>query len=240
MGYMQSAKYGSGGEDTVLVDDESGSMDTTMNSGNDTRLDGAKEANVTLIGAKGDRYPGDRVGVVSYSGSAETICPLTPVGDGKRKLLKGIDGLTSGGTTNITAGLEQAAELLGEDGSPAPGGPGFLDTLSRIVFGSEAEEEHMREAPNRSNRGRVRRIILLTDGAHKTGPSPVKTAERLKNSDIVIDCIGIGGSPKDVEEGELKKIASRGQDGRPRYWFIADKGKLVEKYEELSEHIRAT
>ena len=83
-----------------------------------------------------------------------------------------------------------------------------------------------------------RRIIMLTDGEHNQGGSPVEIASRLKNAGVVIDCIGIGGSPEDVDEELLKQIASRNPDGSVRYCFIGDQSQLLRKYQTLAHHIR--
>jgi hypothetical protein len=55
---------------------------------------------------------------------------------------------------------------------------------------------------------------------------------------VIIDCIGIGGSPKDVDEKLLKEIASRNHDGSIRYCFIGDQQQLLRKYENLAHHIK--
>ena len=54
----------------------------------------------------------------------------------------------------------------------------------------------------------------------------------------MIDIIGIGGSPKDVEEPRLKKLASKNADGLPRYIFISDTARLIETFEKAACNIR--
>ena len=76
-------------------------------------------------------------------------------------------------------------------------------------------------------------IILLTDGHATVGPDPVKTAAGLKEIGIQIDIIGIGGSPDDVNESQLKQMASI-VNGQLRYWFIRDRFALVRKFEALA------
>ena len=79
---------------------------------------------------------------------------------------------------------------------------------------------------------------MLTDGEHNQGGSPITVASRLKNGGVIIDCIGIGGSPKDVDEKLLEEIASRNPDGSIRYCFIGDQQQLLRKYENLAHHIK--
>ena len=76
-----------------------------------------------------------------------------------------------------------------------------------------------------------KRVILLTDG---WSYSRVDIAVQMKNAGTIIDVVGIGGTPNDVNEELLKKIASV-IDGKVRYKFIKDSASLVKYYkDELS------
>ncbi|HUT56838.1 MAG TPA: VWA domain-containing protein [Phycisphaerae bacterium] len=76
----------------------------------------------------------------------------------------------------------------------------------------------------------VRRIVLLTDGQ---GGEPLRTAEDLKVRGVVIDVIGIGDSPANVNEKLLRKVASV-VGGQLRYRFIKDHQTLVAHYTQLA------
>jgi Mg-chelatase subunit ChlD len=76
----------------------------------------------------------------------------------------------------------------------------------------------------------VRRIVLLTDGH---GGYPLQTASDLKGQGVVIDVIGVGDSPANVDEKLLKKVASVVQ-GELRYRFIKDQQTLVAHYTQLA------
>jgi Ca-activated chloride channel homolog len=76
-------------------------------------------------------------------------------------------------------------------------------------------------------------IVLLTDGHSNTGPEPVQVASQLKAMNVRLDIIGIGGSPIQVNEWELKQMAST-LNGQLRYWFIRDTTTLVRKFEALA------
>ena len=91
----------------------------------------------------------------------------------------------------------------------------------------------------KTNDGNTRRIILLTDGEHLGDENPIHIATRLKKTGVIIDCIGIGGSPRNVDEKLLKQIASRNRNDSIRYCFIGDQQKLLRKYQTLAHHIRA-
>ena len=76
----------------------------------------------------------------------------------------------------------------------------------------------------------VRRIVLLTDGH---GGHPLRTADDLKSRGAVIDVIGIGDNPSNVNEKLLRKVASV-IEGELRYRFIKDQQTLVAHYTQLA------
>jgi len=75
------------------------------------------------------------------------------------------------------------------------------------------------------------RLVLLTDGH---GGWPQRRAQALKDRDVVIDVIGIGGSPSEVNERCLKAVAST-VNGELRYRFIDDKALLVEHFRRIAD-----
>ena len=79
-------------------------------------------------------------------------------------------------------------------------------------------------------------VVLLTDGQN-TGKDPIALAERLKKR-AVIECVGIGGSPEDVDECLLKQIASAYPDGTRRYRWIGQKEQLIKHFHKLAGGIR--
>lgn len=76
----------------------------------------------------------------------------------------------------------------------------------------------------------VRRIVLLTDGH---GGDPLRTVGDLKSRGVVIDVIGVGADPSNVDEKLLKKVAST-VDGELRYRFIKDQQTLVKHYTHIA------
>lgn len=76
----------------------------------------------------------------------------------------------------------------------------------------------------------VRRIVLLTDGH---GGHPLQTAEDMKKRGAVIDVIGVGASPRYVDEKLLRNVASV-IGGENRYRFIKDQQTLVAHYTQLA------
>ncbi len=83
---------------------------------------------------------------------------------------------------------------------------------------------------------RTCQVILLTDGHHNTGKHPFNMAEKIRKI-AVLECIGIAGTPKTVDEPLLKGIASKYPDGRPRYRWIGDQGSLLNEFRRLAGRI---
>lgn len=65
--------------------------------------------------------------------------------------------------------------------------------------------------------------ILLSDGH---GGNPIRAARRLKDRGVIIETIGVGNFPSEVDEPILKKIASV-VDGRMLYRFLTDADQIV-------------
>lgn len=76
-------------------------------------------------------------------------------------------------------------------------------------------------------------VILLTDGDSNWGPDPVIVSDEIKGRGIQLDIIGIGGSQAEVNEKDLKRMASV-TNGQLRYWFIESADALVERFEALA------
>lgn len=82
---------------------------------------------------------------------------------------------------------------------------------------------------------RQRHVILLTDGQ---GGNPIRIAGRSKRGyGVVIDVVGIGGSPSEVNESLLRKVATTDPDGFCHYRYIRDPETLSEHYRQLAKSI---
>ena len=91
-----------------------------------------------------------------------------------------------------------------------------------------------KEVLKSARRGSAKRVIVYTDGDENSDPPAPPIAEKLKKNGVVIFTIGIGGSPDDVNEDLLKRIASV-IDGKPAYRFIGDADSMVKHYRQLAE-----
>ncbi len=81
-----------------------------------------------------------------------------------------------------------------------------------------------------------RLILLLTDGAHNTGPEPYDVATRLKRAGVRIQAVGIA-SEQAVNAAMLRALVSTRPDGRPAYRFIGDRQRLVEHCEWVARRL---
>ncbi len=103
------------------------------------------------------------------------------------------------------------------------------DGATNMASGLKLARELISKCP-RSGGGR---IVVLTDGHANKGGDPEPVAEKLKRQGIQLDIIGIGGSPSDVNERQLRRMASV-VDNERRYWFIGNVPELVKKFEALA------
>lgn len=106
-----------------------------------------------------------------------------------------------------------------------------VDVATNITAGIEAAV-----AVYVGSNAKTCQCILLTDGEHNWGPGPEGAAEVLRRS-AVLETVGIGGSPAEVDEALLRDISSRRADGSPRYRWIGDREALIEHFEHLAGHI---
>lgn len=163
-----------------------------------SRLAGAKEATCAYVRRLRARDQAALLAIVCYDENARIACPPTCAAE-QRTIEQLLDGVNSGGCTNITAGLEQALSLL----TQSPG---------------------------------EKQVILLTDGHHNHGASPIEAAAAIRRL-ATLECVGIGGSPEEVDEELLRSIASSRPDGSKRYRWIGDPEGLVQHFEDLANGI---
>jgi Mg-chelatase subunit ChlD len=212
--------------------DLSGSME--ISDLKPTRRAAAIKANQEIIKVKKQGYPNDKIGVIGFQDSAKLL--LAPTSSHRiGNLEKMIDNAVLTGGTDFVAPLELAYSCFFGRAITTMGNS-FTKVLSRI-FLEPGIDKCLSIASG--NDKITKRIILLTDGEHLGDDNPTNIATRLKKNGVIIDCIGIGGSSRDVDEKLLKQIASRNPDGSIRYCFIGNQQKLLRKYQTLAHHIRA-
>ena len=103
------------------------------------------------------------------------------------------------------------------------------DGGTNLATGLEAVVEIFENEPV-SNRSR--HTILQTDGQ---GGEPLAVAAELKEGlGVVIDVVGIGGSPREVNEALLRQVATTEPDGSSHYRFVKDPQTLCEHYRRLA------
>ncbi len=219
----------------VLID-FSASMDTE--DFRPSRKAGAIEANKRLIETKARAFPDDQLGIIVFSDNAKVLHRPVPVGSGSQALCKSLrKRKIPGGGTNFTAALELAERCLFGSYSYDEPQSFFGKAFSEFLAESETDSLLKISTPNVDN-GITRRIIMLTDGEHNGDGDPAKVAGRLKKAGVIVECIGVAGSPGEVDKKMLKRIASRDEAGKARYSFIGDTSQLIKKYESMANQIR--
>ena len=160
-----------------------------------TRLDRARQK----IGSLLDRAPGDRFGLVAFSGAAALQCPLTLDKGYFKAVLNAVDTDTiSAEGTNIAAALEEAEE----------------------VFRKESEQSGVW---NRDTRA----VLLISDGEAVSGDA-VAEAEKLSEFARVY-VIGVGDpNGAEIVLPEQMKRYSRSRRGSTTHWSKLDEEKLKE------------
>ncbi|WP_437564818.1 vWA domain-containing protein [Sorangium sp. So ce542] len=132
-----------------LVIDRSGSM-------KGTRLTNAVQAATTAVGRMND---GDVVSVVTFDTRTTVVVPPTTVGpDTRGRILAGVRGISLGGDTCISCGIEEGLSLLAQAG----GG------VSRMLVLSDGDANHgVRDLPGFraiAQRARDRGVSITTIG----------------------------------------------------------------------------
>ena len=102
------------GVDVILAIDTSFSMDARDVA--PSRMERARYIAASLL----ERLPGNRVGIVAFSGTAFTSCPLTPDLGAVRTLLAGVaTGAVESPGTNLAAMMEEAVRAFEREESAA-------------------------------------------------------------------------------------------------------------------------
>ncbi|MEI8194281.1 MAG: vWA domain-containing protein [Phycisphaerae bacterium] len=186
-----------------------------------TRLYAAQEAALAFLDLRARCAPNDLVGLVAFAQQASICFGLAPPATVKSALQQ----IEVAPWTNLTAGLDAAQSILL---LPVPALPskGLRGRIGQFFKGMR-NDSHC--APHVQPRCR---ILLLSDGVDNVSPpgACVAVGQRIKNLGVEIDIVGIGGSRSQVNEAELMEIASRDDQGRPRYQFIGDKVNLIEAF----------
>ncbi|MBI9019454.1 MAG: VWA domain-containing protein [Phycisphaerae bacterium] len=217
-------------EHTVVVSDLSPSM--AEEDLKPSRKVAAIKAFHELVKIKDKYHPQDKMAVIGFYDIAEVLHNLVTIGDNFNSLQMAFSGKDGGYGTDFNAALELAESCLFNQPVKANNGF-FLQMLTGIFIEPDSPKTNIPDDANV-----IRRIIMLTDGEHNGGGNPVDIARNLKSAGVIIDCIGIGGSPEAVDEELLKQIASANPDGSKRYCFIGDQQQLIQKYQSLAHHIQ--
>jgi len=220
----------------IIIIDLSGSME--IDDWKPSRKVGAVKANKKLIQVKAQYHPQDQVGIIGFGTKAILIHDLVRLDSGADSLCRVLENTPSMGYTNFNAALKLAEScIFGRSVIHNKSDrKGLSGVFSNLLYGPVKRSSYQIKE-NSTDSKILKRIVLLSDGGHNKGKSPLPLASRIKRAGVVIDCIGIGAKDA-VDEDLLRKIASQNPDGSIRYCFIGDQQELIKKYENLAHHIR--
>ena len=233
MRYLNSANRISGTEQperVMSLIDLSPSMDEK--DWKPSRKAGAIKANIELIKNKAQQYPQDIVGIIGFGSSAKLLHRPVQLQGNCENLCNSLRNLPHPYGTDFTAALRLAKEHLFAESVTASCSPNLLQSLKNLFYEPQPDKR------TSTKDGQTCKIIMLTDGEHNGRDNPIQLAEELKTAGVIIDCIGVGGTPADVDETILKQIASQNPDGTIRYCFIGDQETLIKQYKTLADHLR--
>jgi von Willebrand factor type A domain len=182
------------------------------------RLAAAVEAARNFVQEKFRQRPNDHVAFVSFSNEAKVVCPLLHVGTHIHEILASLEDLVPEFSTDFCAGLKKANQLFNPRSN-------LIDDILSSLGGYFSLSRPPADAD--------RHILFLSDGDHNHKSKPVKLSARMKKDGIVIDCIGIGSRER-INEELLRRIASVGEDGKPRYRYIGDKNALLQEFRRIA------
>ncbi|HEX6349248.1 MAG TPA: VWA domain-containing protein [Candidatus Dormibacteraeota bacterium] len=187
----------------MLVIDVSGSMAAT--DVQPTRLDAARSAARQLI----DKLPGDdRVGLISFNGSATLAAPLT---QDRSSVTSALDGLQPGGATAIGDALALAVRQLQPNPKAASGS---RRAAAMIVLLTDGASNHGADPLAAAGQARAAGIPVMTVGIGA------------RNATVIVRGQDVGG----VDEQTLQSIA--GATGG-KYFFAEESSQLTQIYKQL-------
>ncbi len=130
----------------------------------------------------------DDIAFVHYASRAEVVEPLSRVGDVRQELAARVDRLTADGGTAIPLGLQAG-----------------MDELEKGLARSDRRDE-----------GRVRRIVLVSDGLDSSRPRSELLAKTSAGKGVTVSSMGIG---LDFDEAYMGGVA---RSGHGNFGFVND------------------
>jgi len=204
---------------TFFVIDVSGSM--SSDDYPPTRVGAAGDASLAFLRESAARGGADhQAGVVTFNTRGRLALPPTDI----RRIgafESVFDELDGDGGTDFSAGLREVRAAL-----DCGGGAGLMGRLLAKV------------KPAAVDPSVVRHVVFLSDGHSFAKSSAKSTAKELREAGVILETVGIGGSPEDVDERLLKAMASKDEQGEPRYRFIGDRQALLVEFKAKAARLK--
>jgi len=171
---------------------------------------------------------GDIIGLITFAGYADTVCPLVTNHDILLEFLKGtqIVEIQSEDGTAIGDAIALAAARLKKSERH------ILQRRAKILTG----QADPNELTDKDFKIKSKAVILLTDGIHNTGKyTPMQATELARQWGIKIYTIGIGSAGMYLDERLLNTIAERTGGFYGRAGDAEALGRIVEKIDQLEK-----
>lgn len=192
-------------KDALLLD-KSGSMkDKGFKTGR-SKKDLVREAVSLFLEHKREPRPTDMVSIISFDHAATVCCDPVNICTGYDALVQGLDQAMSPphGGTDLSLALVAAQIMLERYG--------FLGPHSPFVC----------------------RVLVFSDGHSSHRGQAVGAAQALKNAGALVETLGLGRSPADVDESLLRECATTDEDGFTHYRFLGDAASLFLTFKETA------
>ena len=190
----------------MLVLDKSGSMKEEGFETGKKKKELVHEAVTRFLARKLEYRTTDMVAEISFDHEATVSCNPVNICTGYDALVQGL-GRALGpphGGTDMSLALVAAQEVLKCHGFLSPHSPFFS------------------------------RVLVFSDGHSSYREQAIGSAQALKNSGVLVETLGLGRSPADVDEDLLKRSATTDEEGFTHYKFLGNAESLFLTFENVA------
>lgn len=190
----------------LLALDKSGSMEDEGFQTGRSKKDLLLDAVNLFLVRKRQYRPTDMVSVTSFDHVATVWCEPVNICAGFESLVQGLNRAMSPphGGTDMSRAFAAAQVMLERYG--------FLEPASPFVC----------------------RTIVLSDGHSSHSRQAADAAQNLQLHGVIIESLGLGRSPADVDESLLRECATTDADGFDHYRFLGDSESLLSTFAEVA------
>ena len=210
----EHVQIGSGRSGQILSDvlnfDTSGSMTELGFVPGESKKDTVCNAALEFLGVKRAQRPQDVVALIGYDTTAHVYCDFAEVGSQFVKLVSAIEEIRNcaPGSTRLVTGLKQARRIIN-------------NRIENLIHSGDDQEHAFR-------------VIAYSDGHDFETTKGIREADAIKNSDILIETLGIAPARHEVDEGFLREVATTDSTGFTHYRFLGDAESIRDTFKSVA------